>query len=68
MKVFVKTLAKRIKKVYDICPILDRSQKFNVKGKLEVPYYPADSNNITVAYKSEFSELSSTSAKFDTVE
>lgn len=57
-----------IKKVYDICPILDRSQKFNVKGKLEVPYYPYDSNNITVAYKSEFSALSSTSGKFATVE
>jgi len=57
-----------IKKVYDICPILDRSQKFNVKGKLEVPYYPYDSANITVAYKSEFSALSSSSGKFDTVE
>ncbi|MBP5423730.1 MAG: phage major capsid protein [Paludibacteraceae bacterium] len=57
-----------IKKVYDICPVLDRSQKFNVKGKLEVPYYPYDSANITVAYKSEFSALSSSSGKFDTVE
>lgn len=56
-----------IKKVYDICPVLDRSQKFNVKGNLDVPYYPADSNNITVAYQDEFSELTSTSAKFDTV-
>ena len=57
-----------IKKVYDICPILDRSQKFNVKGKLEVPYYPYDSNNITVAYATEFSALSSSSGKFATVE
>lgn len=57
-----------IKKVYDICPVLDRSQKFNVKGTLEVPYYPYDSNNITVAYKSEFSALTSTSGKFATVE
>lgn len=57
-----------IKKVYDICPILDRSQKFNVKGKLEVPFYPADSNNITVAYQTEFSALNSSSGKFDTVE
>ena len=56
-----------IKKVYDICPVLERSQKFNVKGNLDVPYYPADSNNITVAYQDEFSELTSTSAKFDTV-
>lgn len=57
-----------IKKVYDICPILDRSQKFNVKGKLEVPYYPADSQKITVAYQSEFVQLSSTSGSFATVE
>lgn len=57
-----------IKKVYDVCPILDRSQKFNVKGKLDIPYYPADSQKITVAYRSEFSPLSSTSGSFDTVE
>lgn len=57
-----------IRKVYDICPLLDRSQKFNVKGKLEVPYYPADSNTITVAYQSEFSALSSSSGSFATVE
>lgn len=56
-----------IKKVYDICPILDRSQKFNVKGTLEIPYYPADSDNITCGYQSEFSPLSSTSGSFATV-
>lgn len=57
-----------IRKVYDICPILDKSQKFNVKGKLEVPYYPADSQKINVAYQTEFSPLSSSSGSFDTVE
>ncbi len=57
-----------IKKVYDISPILERSQKFNVKGKLDVPFYPADSNKINVAYQSEFSPLSSSSGSFDTVE
>lgn len=57
-----------IRKVYDICPILDKSQKFNVKGKLEVPFYPADSNKITVAYQSEFSPLSSSTGSFATVE
>lgn len=56
-----------IKKVYDICPVLERSQKFNVKGNLAVPYYPADANNITVAYQDEFDSLSSSSAKFATV-
>jgi HK97 family phage major capsid protein len=57
-----------IKKVYDISPVLEKSQKFNVKGVLEVPYYPYDSNNITVDYRSEFSALSSTSGKFATKE
>ena len=33
------TIANRIiKKVYDISPILERSTKYNVKGKLELPY------------------------------
>lgn len=57
-----------IRKVYDICPILERSQKFNVKGKLEVPYYPYDSNNITVAFANEFSALTSSAGKTAAVE
>lgn len=57
-----------IRKVYDICPVLDRSQKFNVKGKLEVPYYPADTGKINVAYQTEFSPLSSSSGSFATIE
>lgn len=57
-----------IRRVYDICPILDKSQKFNVKGKLEVPYYPAGSQNITVAYQQEFTPMASSSGSFATVE
>lgn len=56
-----------IKKVYDICPILEKSQQFNVKGTLQVPYYPADSNNINVAYANEFEELTSSTDKFSSV-
>jgi len=56
-----------IKRVYDICPILEQSQKFNVKGNLEVPFYPADAQNITVAYQNEFVQLSSSSGSFATV-
>lgn len=64
-----QTIVNRIiRKVYDICPILDKSQKFNVKGKLDIPYYPADSNKITVAYQTEFSPLASSSGSFATVE
>ena len=40
---------KIIKKVYDICPILEQSTKYNVKGNLDLPYYDADTRNITVA-------------------
>lgn len=57
-----------INKVYDICPILARSQRFNVRGKLAIPYYPATAANITVAYASEFTDLESTSGKFDVIE
>lgn len=56
-----------IRKVYDICPILEKSQKFNVKGNVAVPYYPADANNITVAYQEEFVDMESTSGKFASV-
>ena len=65
-----KTIAKKINElVYDICPILDRSEKFNVKGKLELPYYPANSSTqITVAFASEFTDLTSSTGNFTTVE
>lgn len=64
--------AQIVKKVYDICPVLERSQHYNVKGKLELPKYgPTSGNspdNITVAYATEFSALSSHSGAFTTVE
>ena len=41
---------KIISKVYNICPILERSTKYNVQGKLVVPYYDEDTNSITVSY------------------
>lgn len=65
-----KTIAKKIVElVYDVCPILDKSEKFNVKGVLEIPKYPADSSTqITVAYASEFSDLSSSTGNFTTIE
>ena len=65
--VIPQTIAdKIIKKVYDICPILERSSKYNVKGTLTIPYYdeasPAD--HITVDYATEFSALTSHVGKF----
>lgn len=60
--VIPQTIAdKIIKKVYDICPILEKSSKYNAKGTLTIPYYDEASPNdsITVAYATEFSALTS---------
>lgn len=59
---------KIIAKVYNICPILERSTKYNVKGKLVVPYYDEDSNAITVDYADEFVDLTSNVGSFDKIE
>ena len=59
---------KIIKKVYNICPILEKSSKYNVKGTLDLPFYPAsDESLITVGYHDEFEELVSTNANFDKI-
>ena len=63
------TIANRIiKKVYDICPILERSTKYNVKGKLELPYYDESTQAITVAWATEFEDLTSSVGKLASVE
>lgn len=64
------TIARKIVElVYDICPILARSDKYTVKGKFEIPYYPANSAvQIAVDYQSEFSALTSSTGNFTTIE
>lgn len=63
------TIAKKIiSKVYNICPILERSTQYNVKGKLVVPYYDEATSTITVAYANEFEELASDVGAFDKIE
>lgn len=63
------TIANRIiKKVYDICPILERSTKYNLKGTLEIPYYDVDTTTITVAWATEFQELDSNVGKFTNIQ
>ena len=63
--VIPETIAdKIIKKVYDICPVLERSSKYNVKGKLIIPYYDEDTTHITVDYQAEFEEIASNVGKF----
>lgn len=59
---------KIIKKVYDICPILERSTKYNVKGKLDIPYYDNETSSITVAYQTEFVAVTSSNGSFTKIE
>lgn len=59
---------KIIKKVYDICPIYQMATRYNIKGTLSIPYYDEDTQKITMAYASEFTELESTSGKFTSME
>lgn len=68
--VIPKTIARRIiRKLYDICPILERSTKYNVKGTLSIPYYEEDATNyINVAFQgAEFTKLSANSGKFTSI-
>lgn len=63
-----KTIAKRvIRKLYDICPILERSTKYDLKGNLAIPYYSEDDTAITVGYQDEFTALVAKSGKFTTI-
>ncbi len=62
------TIAQQIiKKVYDVSPVLQRSQKYNVKGKLQIPYYDTTNGGITVAYAEEFKPLTSSNGKFKNI-
>lgn len=62
------TIAREIiKRVYDICPILEKSRKFNAVGALDVPVYDESVSAITVAYATEFQELTANVGKFTSV-
>lgn len=67
------TIARKIiEKVREISPVFQMATRYNVKGKLEVPYFPATVGNTTpdieMDYADEFEELTSTSGKFGTIE
>ena len=63
---------KIITRVHDIAPLYAMATKYNVKGTLEIPYYPAAVSgsypDATMAYATEFQELESTSGKFGAVQ
>lgn len=64
-----KTIAKKvIDKVIEISPLYARATKYNGKGTLAVPKYNNSTDDVTVAYATEFDELVSHSGKFDTIE
>ena len=66
--VIPETIAKKIiSKVYDICPILDRSDKYSLKGDLVIPYYDESSTAITVAFAEEFTDLTSSVGNFTNI-
>lgn len=64
------TIAKKIiKKVYDISPILEKSTKYNVKGKLEIPYYSESGTaKVNMAYATEFTSLEGHIGNFANIE
>jgi len=64
-----ETIANKIiKKVYDICPILERSSKYNIKGDLLIPYYDESSHAINVGFQTEFSTMLASSGDFTSID
>lgn len=60
-----------IKKATDLCPILSGATIFHVKGTLKIPVYGPDathSNDVTVGYSSEFTELTANAGEFTSVD
>lgn len=59
---------KIIDKVKDLCPIYALASKYNVKGTFSIPYVDTSVDDITVAYADEFTELTSHSNKFASIQ
>lgn len=68
--VIPQTIAKKIiENVKNLCPIYSLSEIYNVKGTLVVPYYgDNEGENITCTYATEFTDLTSKSGKFTSIE
>jgi len=62
------TIARKIiDKVIEISPLYASATKYNSKGTLYIPKVDTSSDDVTVAYAEEFSDLTSRSNKFATV-
>lgn len=67
--VIPKTIVKKImEKVEDVSPIYKLATKYHLAGTVNVPQEDNTSGTITVAYATEFDELTGTSNKFATIE
>lgn len=56
-----------IAKVVDICPVYQLAERYNVNGTLTIPLYDEETQSITCAYATEFTDLESTSGKFTNI-
>lgn len=66
--VIPSTIANKIiERIYAICPIFELSTRYDVGGSLSIPYYDESTQQITMAYADEFTDLESTSGKFSSI-
>lgn len=64
-----RTIAQKvIEKVIEISPLYASATKYDAKGTLAIPKYDDTTDDVTVAYATEFDDLVSHSGKFATVE
>lgn len=68
-------ISKIVDKVYNICPIFSLATRYNIGGKITIPYYDdgdgedsGKKSDITMAYATEFTELESTVGKIKSIE
>lgn len=67
--VIPKTIVNKvIDRVKDICPIFNMAERYNVKGKLSIPFVDAANDNIAMGFATEFSALTATASKLLTVD
>ena len=57
-----------ISKVYEICPVFERSDRYNVKGNLDLPYYDEEESSIEVHYANEGETPDSSVGKFKSIQ
>lgn len=58
---------KIIKKIFEISPIVQRASRYNVKGKLTIPYYDESSHAISVGFVTEGTAPYANSGDFTSV-